>query len=193
MSKAPWGEVPPLVRELIDSLRRSISEHAKTLEHVEWPTQPGDISPALLATLAETERVFEASKDLRSLLTAYAHQIHEPRPKMADVARSQNASPQAVTTRYSAKTMAALVELLSHETEIAEAFENSIIKQGFPSLTHVGAIDMPRIIGDTVVDVSSLISDPLHSRSVASGDSSAVSEGKPTPNRVASTAKSGEL
>lgn len=113
MNSSPWGSVPPAIAELVELLERTIAEHSQRLSAIEWPTTPGDISPALLETLRETEAVFAAAKDLRSVLTAYAHQIHQPRPVMADVARAQGASPQAVATRYTASTVDAIKALLA--------------------------------------------------------------------------------
>lgn len=113
MNNSPWGSVPSVVAELVELLERTIAEHSRKLSAIEWPTTPGDISPALLETLRETEAVFAAAKDLRSVLTAYAHQIHQPRPVMADVARAQGASPQAVATRYTASTVDAIKALLA--------------------------------------------------------------------------------
>jgi|GEM_PF-3341293 len=147
MTENAWGEVPRPVRQLIDSLRGIIRDHSERLSQIDWPEGAGDITPQLLTTLEETERVMQASKDLRSLLTAYAHKMHQPRPKMADVARAQSASPQAVTTRYTTKTTAALEQLLEHPelvegkpTPIGEQAAK-ILQDGFPSLND-GPIDL---------------------------------------------------
>lgn len=115
MTNTAWGAVPASVRGLVDVLEEQIAEHSQRLSAIEWPTSPGDISPALLDTLREVEAVFSAAKDLRSVLTAYAHQVHQPRPVMADVARAQGASPQAVATRYTTKTVEAVEALIAAE------------------------------------------------------------------------------
>ena len=145
MTDAPWGEVPDSMRVLIDALRESVARHSAELESITWPAGPGDFSPQLLRTLAETEAVMQAAKDLRSLLTAYAHKVHQPRPKMADIAQAQNASPQAVTGRYSAGTLGAIEEALRvGRGELAEVDDgapigppdfSAALRQAFPTLT----------------------------------------------------------
>ena len=121
MGSSTWGSVPEPIAELVDLLEQRIAEHSQQLSAIDWPATPGDISPALLATLRETEAVFAAAKDLRSVLTAYAHQIHQPRPVMADVARAQGASPQAVATRYTASTVDAIKALISASDIVSSA------------------------------------------------------------------------
>jgi len=147
MTDAPWGEVPDSMRVLINALRGSVARHSEELENIAWPAGPGDFSPQLLRTLSETEAVMQAAKDLRSLLTAYAHKVHQPRPKMADIAQAQNASPQAVTGRYSASTLGAIEGALRvGRGEPAEADDggpvgppdfSAALRHAFPSLTEM--------------------------------------------------------
>lgn len=151
MTDAPWGEVPDGMRVLIDALRGSVARHSEELETITWPSGPGDFSPQLLRTLTEAEAVMQAAKDLRSLLTAYAHKVHHPRPKMADIAQAQNASPQAVTGRYSAGTLGAIEEALRVDRgEPAEADDGGPVGppdfsagllHAFPSLAEVLEVD----------------------------------------------------
>lgn len=145
------AKYPTACEFLINALRESVARHSAELESITWPDGPGDFSPQLLRTLAETEAVMQAAKDLRSLLTAYEHKVHQPRPKMADIAQAQNASPQAVTGRYSAGTLGAIEEALRvGRAEPAEANDgapigppdfSAALRQAFPSLTEALTTD----------------------------------------------------
>lgn len=151
MAEAPWGEVPEHVRTLIETFRETIAAHEKKLNEVQWPASTGDISLALLGTLAETESIHQASKDLRSLLTAYAHQVHQPRPKMASVARAQRATPQAVTSRYTAKTTAALALLIDPAADLSELLRSEVVLSAFPSLAQTKNVVADYVQSDTTV------------------------------------------
>ena len=86
-------------------------------------------------------------KHNNTFLTAYAHKVHQPRPKMADIAQAQNASPQAVTGRYSAGTLGAIEGALRvGRGEPAEADDggpvgppdfSAALRHAFPSLTEM--------------------------------------------------------
>lgn len=120
MANAVWGKVPLSIENLVLLLEARISGHSAKLSSIEWPQLPGDITPALTATLAEAENTFAAAKDLRSLLTAYAHRVHQPRPTVADVARAQRSSSQAIATRYSAELVSAIEVAMSVDATLAD-------------------------------------------------------------------------
>ena len=155
MTSTTWGAVPASVRGLIDVLEEQIAQHSARLSSIDWPAAPGDISPALLETLREAEAVFAAAKDLRSVLTAYAHQVHQPRPVMADVARAQGASPQAVATRYTIKTVEAVEALIAAEAAIASPKPNAA--QVRTAISHA-ASELERALLTTVpLDAAGLV------------------------------------
>lgn len=164
MADTPWGEVPESIRVVVDALRANIARNATALEDVDWPRGPHDINEELTGTLQQAEAILQASKDLRSLLTAYAHRFHQPRPTMANVARAQDTSPQAVVSRYSQSTVQAISVLRTFESEAAErrapAYETpewisktDAISRGLPSLARVLAENDAVKVGGTNDDI----------------------------------------
>ncbi|WP_146078748.1 hypothetical protein [Rathayibacter rathayi] len=106
-----------------------INQNATKLDDETWPDEPGDVEPLFQSALFATHRANQASRDLRALLTAYAHQFHQPRPVMAELARAQDASPAGLLRRYNQKHVDAISSLLSSTPDL------QIIQAGFPSLS----------------------------------------------------------
>ncbi|REJ07375.1 hypothetical protein DY023_04030 [Microbacterium bovistercoris] len=180
MADVQWGEVPESVRIVIDALRANIAHHAAALEAITWPRGAHDIDDELTETLQQTEAVLQASKDLRSFLTAYAHRFHQPRPTMANVARAQNASPQAVSSRYSKSTVEGIAALREFEkaaaagrTPINDSPQwttlTAAIATGIPSLARaISENDTAAYLADEIDSGLLTTTDPEDPRAIAS-------------------------
>ena len=144
-----WGTVPMSIALLVDLLEARISGHSATLSSTRWPDLPGDITPALTKTLSETESVFAAAKDLRSLLTAYAHKVHQPRPTVAEIARAQRTSSQAIATRYTPELLAAIEVALQID---ATVFDRDATREQLESAIRAGASAMDSALQSDIED-----------------------------------------
>jgi hypothetical protein len=132
-----WGVMPPRVAALLDVLRWKAACAMRQVEQ-DWPTQPGDIEGPLAAALHAANEAERASNDIRSLLTAYAHRFHQPRPTLAVLARAQGTSPQGFTRRYTEKTVGGIAELLSPHPDVDR------ILTAFPSLERTDLVTVLR-------------------------------------------------
>ena len=124
-----WGVIPEEVVSVARLLSEKVARASKRFESRDWPKQPGDVQDTLRLAVGDAHAAARASTDLRSLLTAYAHQFHQPRPVMADIARAQDTSRQGIPRRYSATTVEAIAELLADQPNTA------LVLHAFPSLT----------------------------------------------------------
>lgn len=124
-----WGLVPLPVVEAVHALNGKILRNGEHLEKMVWPDKPRDVQDLLRMSISDAHKVARASTDLRALLTAYAHRVHQPRPVMADLARAQEATPQGIPRRYSQANIEGLNALLSDEPDV------ELILIGFPSLS----------------------------------------------------------
>jgi hypothetical protein len=124
-----WGLVPVPVVEAVRALNGKILQNGQHLDRMVWPKKPRDVQDLLRMSVSDAHKVTKAATDLRALVTAYAHQFHQPRPVMADLARAQQASPQGITRRYSEANVVALESMLSQDPDIPK------ILKGFPSLS----------------------------------------------------------
>jgi hypothetical protein len=124
-----WGLVPKPVVEAVQALNSKILRSSEHLGKMVWPDKPRDVQDLLRMSISDAHKVARASADLRALLTAYAHRVHQPRPVMAELARAQEASPQGIPRRYSQANIEGIGELLSDEPDV------ELILIGFPSLS----------------------------------------------------------
>ncbi|MFB9307721.1 hypothetical protein BJY17_002808 [Agromyces hippuratus] len=128
--KQGWGVIPGPVHRLLVRLTEKARAIADGQDVSEWPPAdtPSDFDPYFRKTLAATQALHETTTDLRSLVSAWAHKYHQPKPNFSDLARAQGATPQGLYKRYKQSTRDAIDELLSDEPQIA------VILDAFPSL-----------------------------------------------------------
>lgn len=82
-----------------------------------------------------------AATDLRTLLSAYAHRFHNPRPVISDLARAQDTSSQGFIRRYSEGTVDAVASLLSPNPDI------ETVLLAFPSVSVLDLVDLGGAVG----------------------------------------------
>lgn len=133
-----WGSMPAVIREVVSALASKAQNDARHLTRIKWPDSAGDIQEQLRLAIGDAHKLTKAGADLRSLLSAYAHKFHEPRPVISDLARAQETSSQGFIRRYSENTMAAVESLLSADPNIG------VVRAGIPSLS---LIDLSRLSG----------------------------------------------
>lgn len=174
MAGPEWGRVPLSIETLVTLLEARISGHSATLSTIRWPDHPGDITPALTKTLSETESVFAAAKDLRSLLTAYAHKVHQPRPTVADVARAQRTSSQAIATRYTPELLAAIDVALVLDSTFADwdASREDVESAIRGAATALDSALQSDVADDYILQVSRRLESALRGRSTSTVGSS---------------------
>lgn len=153
-----WGLVPQPVVEAVQALNSKILRSGDHLERMVWPDKPRDVQDLLRMSISDAHKVARASTDLRALLTAYAHRVHQPRPVMADLARAQEATPQGIPRRYSQKNIEGLAALLNDAPDV------ELILIGFPSLS---LSDLERFSGAVGTAASSIRSQDVRPRSAA--------------------------
>lgn len=124
-----FGVAPPAVVALARVFADKIRTAGEEVAAVEVPTQPSDLQGILEQGVEYAQLAVSAGGDLRALLTAYAHKFHNPKPIMAGLARAQGATRQAVTRRYTEKTVRAIRALLSETPDLR------VVAEGFPSVT----------------------------------------------------------
>lgn len=124
-----WGRIPPIIETLTRSLESKISVASALLGEMRYPNQPQDVEPTIARALQLTQEINEASRDLRAALSAYAHKIHQPRPRIATIAEAQAASSQGLTRRYSETAEQSLRDLISGTASSTQ------VQAAFPSLT----------------------------------------------------------
>lgn|GEM_PF-4312754 len=100
------------------------------------------MQPLLRKTISDAHKISKAATELRSLLTAYAHQFHEPRPVMSDLAKAQDATRQSIPRRYNQAMVDAIRELLSDEPNTA------IIRHAITSLTRADLEGVHGAVGE---------------------------------------------
>ena len=144
-----WGRVPKPVVEAVQALNSKILRSSEHLGKMVWPDKPRDVQDLLRMSISDAHKVARASADLRALLTAYAHRVHQPRPVMADLARAQEASPQGIPRRYSQSNVDGINELLSDEPDI------ELILIGFPSITISDLENFSGAVGSAASNFSS--------------------------------------
>lgn len=133
-----WGTIPQAVVDVAQMLSARAETSNEGLQRAEWPSEPRDVQPLLRKTISDAHKISKAATELRSLLTAYAHQFHEPRPVMSDLAKAQDATRQSIPRRYNQAMVDAIRELLSEEPNTA------IIRHALTSLTRT---DLERVHG----------------------------------------------
>lgn len=124
-----WGLVPRVIVDLVQVLSRKVDRWNRHLDGLVWPDRPRDVEDLLRLSVGDAHKIARASTDLRSLLTAYSHRFHEPRPVMAEIAKAQDATRQGIPRRYAQATVDAIRELLSQTPNVAQ------ILDAFPSLS----------------------------------------------------------
>lgn len=144
-----WGLVPKPVVEAVHALNAKILRSNEHLGRMVWPDKPRDVQDLLRMSISDTHKVARASTDLRALLTAYAHRVHQPRPVMADLARAQDATPQGIPRRYSQANIDGLAALLSDEPNV------ELILTGFPSLSLSDLEGFSGAVGTAAASISS--------------------------------------
>lgn len=123
-----WGLVPYPIVEVVRILASKVDRQSRHLSGLVWPEKPRDVQDLLRLSVSDAHKITRAGTDMRSLLTAYAHRFHEPKPVMAELARAQETSRQGIPRRYGEVTVAAIEELLS------ESPNTAVILHGLPSL-----------------------------------------------------------
>lgn len=125
-----WGVIPGPVHRLLARLTEKARVIANSQEVSEWPPADvaSDFDPFFRKTLAATQALHETTTDLRSLVSAWAHKYHQPKPNFSELARAQGATPQGLYKRYKQSTRDGIDELLSDKPDLA------VILLAFPSL-----------------------------------------------------------
>lgn len=144
-----WGVVPSIIVEVVHRLTAKITKDSRHLGKLDWPDVPGDVSGIVRLAVSDSHKIQRAGNDLRSLLTAYAHRFHEPRPVMADLARAQETSRQGIPRRYSESTVQAIQQLLSDAPNLG------VILHGLPSLSLTDLTEFSGPVGDAARSVKS--------------------------------------
>ena len=144
-----WGLVPKPVIEAVHALNSKILRSGEHLGKMVWPDKPRDVQDLLRMSISDAHKVARASTDLRALLTAYAHRVHQPRPVMADLARAQEATPQGIPRRYSQANIEGLAALLSDEPDV------ELILIGFSSLSLTDLEGFSGAVGTAAASVRS--------------------------------------
>lgn len=137
----PWGQVPPQIVQVVQLLVDRVANSERHLKKRAWPDGPGDVQTILRLSIGDAHKIVKAGTDLRALLTAYAHQFHEPRPVMADLARAQGATPQGIPRRYGASHVEGIRQLLSDQPDTAA------ILLAYPSLSLKDLATLPGAVG----------------------------------------------
>lgn len=124
-----WGLIPPVLDILTQTLKDKIAAACARLNETHFPDNPADVEQAMARTVRHTHEINAASRDLRAALSAYAHKIHQPRPRITTIATAQEASPQGLVRRYSESTEQALRALIRGTTTAEQ------LLAAFPTLT----------------------------------------------------------
>lgn len=124
-----WGTVSHRFTDLVALLKVKIALQTNRLNEASIPST-GDAEPGLVATIEAAHAIALASKDLRSALSAYAHRMRLPRPKVGAIADAQETNAQGLARRYSAATLNALEHLIAGDAEV------EVLMAAFPSLTN---------------------------------------------------------
>ena len=123
-----FGEISPAVRSLIAMLTEKTDTAANDLVTQEWPLTAGDIEPIVIEAINAAQRANRATRDLRAALSAYAHKLHHPRPKVTSIAAAQGTVIQGLVHRYTKTTLQALQSLIDGHPDI------DALRAAFPSL-----------------------------------------------------------
>lgn len=124
-----WGRVPEPFVALVLAFTEDVRAAEDKLGSIPWPSDVGDAEPRLVTALEATERVQAASRDLRSALSAYAHKIHQPRPRVGAIAEAQNTSTQGLIRRYTDQVEDSVRALIDGEATVED------LTSAFTSLT----------------------------------------------------------
>lgn len=136
-----WGRVPEPILEMLRILSEKAAHDSAHLQRIKWPDGPQDVQDLLGRALSDAHKVSKASNDVRSLLSAYAHHFHQPRPVLADLARAQETTSQGFVRRYSDVTVNGIASLLSTDPDIGA------IRKAFPSVSLSALSTMPGAVG----------------------------------------------
>ncbi len=123
-----WGITSPHVLYLARLIEDQISACVDDLRNVPFYSSVGNIEPALTRKIELTNNINGLSKDLRSMLTAYAHKVHEPRPRVTSIAEAQGTTTQGLLRRYNAQTADAVRAVADGQATKA------LLTEAFPSL-----------------------------------------------------------
>lgn len=143
-----WGVVPAPIVDAIQLLTEVGADAASSISAIEWPPAPSSVQDQLRGVVEGAHRSARAGRELRSLLTAYAHRFHQPRPTMAALAREQETTPQGIPRRYRDSHVRAIAELLSQHPNI------DTIRAGFPSLTVAALSRVRGPVGDAAQELA---------------------------------------
>ncbi|MGO2191187.1 MAG: hypothetical protein ACTH43_01030 [Brachybacterium sp.] len=120
-------DLPAPVRELAEQLRGEVSSLAtQAQEELRLSTFRDELF--LMASLGYATAVELVVKDLRSLLTAYAHAVATERPSLQEVASWQRVTPGNLRRRYTAAHVKAVQAML----DVRIPFD--VVQLGFTSV-----------------------------------------------------------
>ena len=140
-SQPDWGRVPLPILELVRILSEKAADDSNHLQRIKWPSEPQDVSEPLRRAISDAHKINKASNDVRSLLSAYAHRFHQPRPVLADLARAQGTTSQGFVRRYSEVTVKGIESLLSEDPDL------DAIRRAFPSVSMPALASMTGPVG----------------------------------------------
>lgn len=140
-SQPDWGRVPMPILELVRILSEKAADDSNHLQRIKWPLEPQDVSEPLRRAISDAHKINKASNDVRSLLSAYAHRFHQPRPVLADLARAQGTTSQGFVRRYSEVTVKGIESLLSEDPDL------DAIRRAFPSVSMPALATMTGPVG----------------------------------------------
>lgn len=146
-AQVEWGRVPEPILELLAILSEKAAHDSNHLHRMKWPEGPQDVQDLLGRALSDAHKVSKASNDVRSLLSAYAHHFHQPRPVLADLARAQETTSQGFVRRYSDVTVDGIASLLSTDPDI------ETIRRAFPSASLHALSTMRGAVGQAAAKV----------------------------------------
>lgn len=141
-SAIDWGTVPPALLAALTTLAKKAKKDAEHLGRIRWPEGPADVQDELRAAISDAHKISKAGTELRAVLSAYAHRVHEPRPVISDLARAQDTGSQGFIRRYSDATLAAVQQLVSDSPDI------ETVRAGIPSLSLYDLRDLGGAVGD---------------------------------------------
>lgn len=140
--KLTWGTIPPVIVDLVRLMAKKAAIDAERAANIKWPDQPCDVQDEPRRAISSTHKTTRAAMDLRSLLSAYAHKFHNPRPVISDLTRAQDAGSQGFIRRYSEGTVDAVESLVSP----GPAVETILL--AFPSLSIMDLVDLGGPVGN---------------------------------------------
>lgn len=103
-----WGKTSPHFLFFVQLIGIELESTTRALNEVSFYSSVGNIEPALARKIELANKINFLSKDLRAALTAYAHKVHEPKPRVATIAQAQGTTTQGMLRRYTAETAEAI-------------------------------------------------------------------------------------